>query len=169
MSATTLRVCKSSVFVSYALHEKFPYSGFFWSVHSRILTEYLSNTVSLRIQFECGKIRTGKTPNTDTFLAVMDWGICTYFLRLELRDVAIQQVKKKKDELYEIMKIRIVQNDWISACNNSNRQPSHPQKSPIDAESYIRHLIQCSTEFSTILEKCSGTVQLLSLRDFVIC
>ena len=37
--------------------EKFPYSEFFWSVLSHIWTEY-------------GKIRTRKTPNTDTFHGV---------------------------------------------------------------------------------------------------
>ena len=36
------------------LCEKCPYSGFFWSAFSRILTEY-------------GKIRTRKSPNTDFF------------------------------------------------------------------------------------------------------
>ena len=36
--------------------------------------KYLTNihSVSLRIQSECGKIRTGKTPNTDTFHAVIN-------------------------------------------------------------------------------------------------
>ena len=40
------------------LREKCLYLEFFWSV-------------SLRIQSECGKIRTRKTPNTDTFQAVL--------------------------------------------------------------------------------------------------
>ena len=39
------------------LREKCMYSEFFWSVFSRIRTEY---------QSECGKILTRKTPNTDT-------------------------------------------------------------------------------------------------------
>ena len=34
--------------------------------------------VSLRIQSECGKIRTRITPNTDTFLAVFDLMECKY-------------------------------------------------------------------------------------------
>ena len=38
--------------------EKFPYSEFFWSVFSRILSE-------------CGKIRIKKSANTDTFHAVL--------------------------------------------------------------------------------------------------
>ena len=54
---------------SRALREKCPYSEFFWSVFSRIWTEY---DVSLRIQSECGKIWTRKIPNTDTFLAVKE-------------------------------------------------------------------------------------------------
>ena len=60
----------------YTLHEKCQYSEFFWSVFSRICTEYREilrispHSVSLRTQSECGKIRTKKTPNTKTFHAV---------------------------------------------------------------------------------------------------
>ena len=43
-----------------SVRENCPYFEFFWSVYS----------VPLRIQFECGKSRTTKTPNTDTFFAV---------------------------------------------------------------------------------------------------
>ena len=50
--------------------EKCPYSGFFCSGFSRILTEYSVYSVSLRIQPECRKIRTRKTPNMDTFHTV---------------------------------------------------------------------------------------------------
>ena len=39
------------------------------SVFSRIWTEY--EEISLRIQSECGRIQTRKTPNTDTFHAVL--------------------------------------------------------------------------------------------------
>ena len=46
-------------------HEKCLYSEFFWSVFSRILSEYGE------IQSECGKMRTSKTPNTDSFHAVL--------------------------------------------------------------------------------------------------
>ena len=52
------------------LREKCPYSEFFWSVFSCILTEYW---VSLRIQSECGKIPTRKIRNTDTFRAVQSF------------------------------------------------------------------------------------------------
>ena len=58
------------------LREKCPYSEFFWSVFSHTRTEYgeiLSMSlysVELRIQSECGKIRTKKTPITYTFHAV---------------------------------------------------------------------------------------------------
>ena len=55
----------------YSLHEKCSYSELFWSVFSRIWTEYGEALVSLRIQFECGKIRTRTAPNTDTFYAVI--------------------------------------------------------------------------------------------------
>ena len=39
-------------------------------------------SVSLRIQFECGKIRTRKTPNTDTFYAVLRLRIVKKYLTL---------------------------------------------------------------------------------------
>ena len=67
--------------VSSSLREKCPYLELFWPVFPafglnteryrvflRIWTEYGLNT--LRIQSECGKIRTRITPNTHTFYAV---------------------------------------------------------------------------------------------------
>ena len=45
------------------LRESCPYSEFFWSAFFCIRTEY---SVSLCIQSECSKMRTRKTPNTDT-------------------------------------------------------------------------------------------------------
>ena len=44
------------------LRENCPHSYFFWFVFSRIRTEYgeIHLVVSVRIQFECGKIRTRK-------------------------------------------------------------------------------------------------------------
>ena len=36
--------------------------SFFWSIFSRIRTEHERHLVSLRIQYECGKIRTRKNP-----------------------------------------------------------------------------------------------------------
>ena len=56
-------VWKFKLFIT--LRGKCPYSEFFWSVITRIWTEYGEN-----IQFKCEKIRTGKTPNTNTFYAV---------------------------------------------------------------------------------------------------
>ena len=53
-----------------ALREKSPYSEFFWFAFSCIRNEY-EDGVCLRVQSECGKIRTRKTPNTNTFHAVM--------------------------------------------------------------------------------------------------
>ena len=44
-----------------ALRVKCPYSEIFWSAFSRIQTEYVEI-----LQFECEKIRTKKTPSTDT-------------------------------------------------------------------------------------------------------
>ena len=60
----------SDIFQGYrkgpALREMYPYLEFFWCVFSRIRTEHFP--VSLRVQSECGKIRTRKTRNTDTFM-----------------------------------------------------------------------------------------------------
>ena len=44
--------------------------SFFWSVFSRIWTEYVEYFVNLGIQSKYGKIRTRKTPYLDIFLAV---------------------------------------------------------------------------------------------------
>ena len=52
----------------YPLLEKSPYSELFWSVFSRIWNEY-EEIVSL--QFDCGEMQTGITPNMDTFQAVV--------------------------------------------------------------------------------------------------
>ena len=49
------------------LRKECPYSEFFWSVFSWVWTEY----GDFRIQSKSRKIRTRKTPNTDTFDAVI--------------------------------------------------------------------------------------------------
>ena len=55
--------------MSYQLRENCPYSEFSWSEFSHIRTDY----GEIRsIQCECGKMRTRKTPNTDTFYAVIN-------------------------------------------------------------------------------------------------
>ena len=51
-----------------------PYSEFFWSVFFCIWTEFGEIRVSLRIQSECGKMWTWKTPNLKTFHAVHSIG-----------------------------------------------------------------------------------------------
>ena len=48
------------------LRKKRSYPELFWPVYS----------VSLRIQFKCGKMRTRITPNTDTFYAVNIFECC---------------------------------------------------------------------------------------------
>ena len=50
------------------LREKCPNTEFFWSVFSRIWTEY---EVNPRIESKYRKIRTRKTPYLDTFCAVV--------------------------------------------------------------------------------------------------
>ena len=49
---------------TYPLHEKCPYFEFFWSVFSRIRTEYVFRP-------NAGKCGPEKTPNTSTFHAVI--------------------------------------------------------------------------------------------------
>ena len=53
------------------MHKKCPYLEFVWSVFSRI--------PSVRIQSECGKIKTRKTPNAATFYAAPAT-ICFFFI-----------------------------------------------------------------------------------------
>ena len=60
-SVKCLKYWKDCVHYIKALRKKIPYSEFFW---------YVFYSVYLRIQSECGKIRTRKTPSTDTFCAV---------------------------------------------------------------------------------------------------
>ena len=61
---------------SSTLGEKCPYSELFWSAFSRIWTEY--GEESFRIQSKCRKMRTGITPNTDTFYAVVYTALVTF-------------------------------------------------------------------------------------------
>ena len=67
----------SLIWTTLPLREKCPYLKLFWSLLSRIRTEY---GVYLRIQCKCGNIRTKKTPNTNTFHAVYACWVF-YFLR----------------------------------------------------------------------------------------
>ena len=53
------------------LREKCPHSEFFWALYSRIRTEYREMRSISPFQSEYGKIRTRKTPNTDTFHSVI--------------------------------------------------------------------------------------------------
>ena len=56
----------------FTLGEKYAYSELFWSTFSGIRTDYEEILRFLRIQSECGKIRTRIIPSTDTFYAVLD-------------------------------------------------------------------------------------------------
>ena len=71
-----------------SLREKCPYLEFFWSVFSRI-------------QCECGKIRTRKTPNTDSFYAGngSHYDLRTVFLAKCYSDL---NIKRKYRALLEI-------------------------------------------------------------------
>ena len=62
-----LIIGRNSYYWKVSLREKCPYSDLFWSVFSRIGTEYGGYSVSLCIQSESWKIRTRITSNTDTF------------------------------------------------------------------------------------------------------
>ena len=57
----------AKVFGNIALRVKCPYSEFFWSLFSRIWTEYRKILCILPIQSELGKMRTRIITNTDTF------------------------------------------------------------------------------------------------------
>ena len=56
--------------MSKRLPQKCPYSEFFWAAFLTFEFNTERYSVSLRLQFEWGKIRTRKTPNTDIFYAV---------------------------------------------------------------------------------------------------
>ena len=66
-SLSNLFKFQMNVLTTPTLLETCPYSEFFWSVFSRIRTEY--GETSLRIQSKFRKKWTRKTPNTDTFYA----------------------------------------------------------------------------------------------------
>ena len=68
----------SVVYKYIIMREKYRYLEFFWSVFRCF--------VSLRIQSKCGKIRTRKTPNTDTFHAVLHWKTFHLFFAFTYRD-----------------------------------------------------------------------------------
>ena len=57
--------------LSLTLRKACPYSELFWSVFSCIWIDTEIYSLSLRIQSECGKIRTRATPNTDIFNTVL--------------------------------------------------------------------------------------------------
>ena len=64
-----LRYMLSPFLLFRSLREKYPYWEFSWSVYRAFGLNTERHFVPLRIQFEYGKIRTRKTPNTDTFYA----------------------------------------------------------------------------------------------------
>ena len=69
---------KQLFFLSLFTAWKFPYSEFFWSVFSRIWTEYEKILSIFPYSFECWKIQTWKTPNTETFYAVIAFNSNSY-------------------------------------------------------------------------------------------
>ena len=62
------------------LRKKCPYSELFWSVFSAFGLNTERHGVSLRIQSECGKMRTWINPNTGTFHAVLPEKNCSWNL-----------------------------------------------------------------------------------------
>ena len=69
MAITPLDIVKINLARASSLRRNCPYLELFWSTFFHIWTEY-GDSVSLRIQSECWKMRTRKTPNIDTFHAV---------------------------------------------------------------------------------------------------
>ena len=63
-----------------SIHEKCPYSEFFWSILSAFWLNTKRYFVSLRIQSECRKIGTRKNPNKDTFHVVNTFTVLHKFL-----------------------------------------------------------------------------------------
>ena len=64
------------------LRKKCPYSEFFWSVYSHIRSEYGDLRSKYPYSLQMRKIRTRKTPNTDTFHAVIMSPILSLLLAL---------------------------------------------------------------------------------------
>ena len=58
-------------FLEIALRKKCSYSELFWSAFSVLGLNTEKYSVSLRVQSECGKIRTRVTPNTGTFYTLL--------------------------------------------------------------------------------------------------
>ena len=92
-----------------SLREKCPYSELFWSVFSRIRTEY-GEILSLLIPSECEKTRTKKTPNTDTFHA-MNYGSENYKI------IGPQRVIKGSTCNYTLKNWYLV--TWLCEANNT--------------------------------------------------
>ena len=64
-------ICKWSIKNGiFPLWKKCPYSEFFWSTFSRVFFWSAFYRVNLRIHSKCGKIRSTKPSNTDTFHVV---------------------------------------------------------------------------------------------------
>ena len=76
---TTHASANSSWRHSSTLHKKCPYSEIFWSVFSRIRTEY----GVIRIPSEGGKIRTRITPNPDTYYTLESLIMISFFLQFD--------------------------------------------------------------------------------------
>ena len=83
------------VFKWLARGRRCPYSKFFWSVFSHIWSEY---GVNLRIQSECGKMRTRRIPNTDTAVLTIStmWLSVSEFFILVLGVALLPFVDEKR-------------------------------------------------------------------------
>ena len=81
------------------LCEKYSHSEFFWSVFSRIQTEY----------GEIRSIRTRKTPNTDTFHAVLSLNICNL---IDGEDYSIDHIVLLFSILYSLIKNSNIRFPW---------------------------------------------------------
>ena len=86
---------------SYHCVKKCPYSELFWSVSSRIWTEY--GEMRSISQSKCGKIRTRLAPNTDTFNAV-------YIYIFNILRVAYARPEDKKKETSEGSNFSVTKN-----------------------------------------------------------
>ena len=85
-----------------SLREKCPDLELFWSAFSCIRTEY--GEISLRIQFECGKMRTRINSNTDTFYAMLSLlsSLCPALKEMVYQRRALTLLKRRNFWSYSI-------------------------------------------------------------------
>ena len=104
-----------------SLREKCPDLELFWSAFSCIRTEY--GEISLRIQSECGKMRTRINSNTDTFYAMLSStlsSLCPALKEMVYQRRALTLLKRRNFWSYSIHFFEII------LCNHRKIGISYP-------------------------------------------